>query len=141
MGDSHWGKVFDGRDLTNIIEIGTGYLPGDLDTMTPFGNVAILSVDDEAEDEISSAVILPWQTEAGYNRTKDFGSLAQRWRNGTSSSTRIGVGCNEAIEPSSVFAGSVRIFDEDGNGIDGWGNAQENTVNFTPKEPLKPSTT
>ena len=27
------------------------------------------------------------------------------------------------------------------NGIDGWGNAQENTINFTPKEPLKPSTT
>ena len=140
LGDSHWGKVFDGQDLTNITEIGTGYLAGDLDTMTPFGNVAILSVDDEAEDEISSAV-MPWRTDPDITGPKILDHSPKNGATGLALTTRIGIGCNEAIEPSSVFAGSIRIFDEKGNGIDGWGNAQENTINFTPKNPLEANTT
>lgn len=140
LGDSHWGKVFDGRDLTNITEIGTGYLPGDLDTLTPFGNVAILSVDDEAEDEISSAV-MPWKTDPDTTGPKILGHSPKDGATGLALTTRIGIGCNEAIEPSSVFAGSIRMFDENGNGVDGWGNAQENTVNFTPKKALESNTT
>ena len=29
----------------------------------------------------------------------------------------------------------------DGTAVDGWVTAQENTVNYSPKEPLKPNTT
>ena len=61
VGDSHWAAVLDMRDLDNIQEIGRGFLPGDLDTVTPYGNIAVLSVDDEAEDGIAS-VVMPWRT-------------------------------------------------------------------------------
>ena len=47
-GNSHTGDIIDFTDLDNPVYYGQGLLEGDLDTFTPFGNVAILAVDDEA---------------------------------------------------------------------------------------------
>ena len=69
--------------------------------MTPFGNIAILrSVN--SEDEISSAV-MPWQTEPDTTGPKIFGSFSQRWSNGFGLNNKIGIGCNEPIEPILCF--------------------------------------
>jgi len=140
LGDSHWAKVFDMRDPANIIEVGTGYLAGDLDTITPYGNIAILSVDEDAENDIASAV-MPWTTEADNNPPQFIRSVPADGAENVATSSRIGLAFNEMIEPSSVFAGSVQLFDQDGNAVDGWGSGQETIGSYTPKEPLLPGTT
>ena len=53
-------------------------------------------------------------------------------------SSRIGIGFNEMIEPSSVFAGSIRLYDWQRNAIDGWGSGQEAIANYTPKQSCSP---
>ena len=135
LGDSHWGKVFDATDINAITEIGTGYLPGDLDTMTPYGNVAILSVDDEAEDGIASAV-MPWTQEPDTAGPIPMYINPNDGAQNIPLTARIGVSFNEMVEPTSVFPGSIRVFNKAGEGIDGWASAQENIAYFTPKEPL-----
>ena len=45
------------------------------------------------------------------------------------------------IEPSSVFAGSIQLFDDTGKAIEGWGSGQETIASYTPKEPLALGTT
>ncbi len=140
VGDSHWAAVLDMRDLSNIQEIGRGNLPGDLDTITPYGNVAILSVDDEPVDGIAS-VVMPWRKEADREAPNLLRTVPVDGETGVALTGRIGLGFDEFIEPTSVFAGSVRLYDASGNAIDGWGSGQETIANFTPKEPLLPNTT
>ena len=60
---------------------------------------------------------------------------------GVAPTARIGVGFNEFVEPSSVFAGSIRVFDVDDFPVDGWGSAHEASAAYTPKQPLIPGTT
>ena len=140
LGDSHWGKVFDMSDMSNIQEIGTGYLEGDLDTLTPFGNIAILSVDEDAVNDEASAV-MPWMSEPDTNPPTLVRTVPADGEENVAITSRIGLGFNEFIEPSSVFAGSIQLFDQDGNAVEGWGSAQEATGNYTPKEPLLAGTT
>jgi len=140
VGLSSHAAVYDVRDLSAITEVGRGELPGDLDTITPYGNVAILSVDDDAEDGIASAV-MPWteapDTAAPQVRRVEPADGAV----GVATTSRVGVAFNEFIEPSSVFPGSIRLFDADGGAVDGWGSGQENIASYAPKAPLRPGTT
>ena len=86
VGDSHWAAVLDMRDLDNIQEIGRGFLPGDLDTVTPYGNIAVLSVDDEAEDGIAS-VVMPWRrTPIPKHQPTTYNSCRRRHKRGTDQS-------------------------------------------------------
>ena len=140
VGDSHWAKVIDMTDPTNMFEVGTGNLPGDLDTITPFGNVAILSVDDEPEDGIAS-VVMPWKEDFDQNPPEILRTVPFDGAQNIPLTARIGIGFNEMIEPTSIFAGSIQVFDQDGNAIDGWAGAQETIANFTPKQPLQPNST
>lgn len=140
LGDSNWAIVYDLQDINNIVELGRGYLEGDLDTMTPYGNVAVLSVDDESIDKQSSA-IMPWHTDPDTTGPIPWHVVPADGSTDVPLTSRIGVSFNEPVEPSSAFTGSLRLFDSDGNAIDGWVTAQENTVNYSPKTPLKPNTT
>jgi len=139
QGESDYAMVMDARDMSNITLLGEGDLQGDLDTIIPYGNVAVLSVDDEADDDQASAV-MPWTTDPDSVGPEVLRVEPNDGAEGVPVSARIGVGFNEPVEPTSVFAGSIRLSDEDGNAIDGWGNAQENIANFSPKEPLRPGT-
>ena len=132
--------IRDRRDPSNITELGRGDLPGDLDTFTPYGNVAILSVDDDAEDDIASAV-MPWSIDPDTAAPTITRIVPADGETGVATTGRIGIAFNEFIEPSSAFAGSIRLFDEDGQAIDGWASGQENIASYTPQSPLKPGTT
>lgn len=140
VGESHWAKIYDMREMDNITEVGTGYLVGDLDTITPYGNVAILSVDDDAENDQASAV-MPWTLEPDTTGPEVLRVEPQDGAQGQALTTRIGIGFNEMIEPSSVFAGSVILEDERGQAVDGWGSVTENVASFAPKSLLAPGTT
>ena len=119
------GQPLDMRDLDNIQEIGRGFLPGDLDTVTPYGNIAVLSVDDEAEDGIAS-VVMPWRTDPDTEAPNLLRTIPADGATNVALTSRIGLGFDEFIEPTSVFAGSVRLYDSSGNAIDGWGSAARN---------------
>lgn len=140
QGNSSRADVVDFTDLDAPFLLGTGYLTGDLDTITPFGNIAVLAVDDEANPDQSSAV-MPWRTEPD---TRGPLVLAVDPRDGATAvptTARIGVGFDEFIDASTVFPGSIRLWDAEGDAVDGWGSGQETIASYVPKEPLEPGTT
>lgn len=140
VGESHFATVYDLRDLSDIQVVGTGDLPGDLDTFTPYGNVGILSVDEDAEEGVASAV-MPWTTEPDVAAPQVLRIVPEDGATGVATTSRVGIGFNEMVEPTSAFAGSIRLFDDQGEPVPGWGSAQEAIANYTPLEPLSPGTT
>lgn len=134
-GESNIASVYDVRDPSDITMVGQADLPGDLDTMTPYGNVAVLSVDDDAEDGIASTVV-PWTTEPDGAPPEVTRIEPHEGQTGLALTSRLGVVFNEPIEPISVLPGSLRLYDEEGRAVPGWGSAQENIATFSPKEPL-----
>ena len=115
-------------------------LPGDLDTITPFGNVAVLSVDDEAEEGVAS-VVMPWLAEPDSLPPEILRVRPEDGATGVPTTIRGGVGFNEFIDPGSVFAGSIQLHDADGAAVDGWGSGQETIASYAPKATLAPGTT
>jgi len=140
VGESSFAGVYDFSDPSDPVVVGMGMLEGDLDTATPLGNVMVLSVDDDPIDGQASMVV-PWREEpdsrgptVGMSSPRD-GDVFQAL------TSRVGLSFDEMVEPRSVFAGSLRVTREDGWPVDGWFGAQENLVNFTPREPLEANTT
>jgi len=140
VGESDVARIYDLSDISRPQLMGEGFMQGDLDTLTPVGNVAIMSVDEDAVPDQAS-VVMPWRKEVD-----DVGPVVLRvdppqGAKGVALTARIGVGFNEVVDSASVFAGSIRLFDDEGRGVDGWGSAQETIANYTPKEPLRPGVT
>jgi hypothetical protein len=140
VGESSIARIYDARDMSNITLYGELHLPGDFDTLTPYGNVAVGSVDEEAEDDIAT-MVFPW-TEAPDTTSPEVLRIRPLdGATGVSPQVRVGVGFNEFIEPTSVFAGSIQLFDSAGNAVEGWGSGQETIASYCPKEPLTPGET
>lgn len=140
LGDSNFGTVYDFSDPTAPTPIGEVNLQGDLDTVTPVGNVVVVSVDDGAASGQATAVI-PWSTtpdtqgpRLGWARPPD-GAV---W---VPTSTRIGVAMDEAIEPISAFEGSFRVWTAQGEPVPGRFYVQDTLINFVPDAPLAAETT
>lgn len=142
-GDSDIAHVIDATDITDLKEVQTGDLPGDLDTMTPFGNVAILSVDepDYSLPDVHGSVVMPWTKDPDTTGPLVLHTEPRDGQTGVSTSGKLGVGFNEFVEPTSAYLGSLRLHAEDGSEIDGWATAQEATASYVTKAPLEPGTT
>jgi len=140
QGESNFGAVYDITDPTDPVLFQTFDLQGDLDTVTPVGNVAVISVDDDANDGQSTAV-MPWDVNP--DALGPTAKLVNPADGETFVTTlgRIGVSFDEMIEHGSVFEGSFRVWTERGEPVAGRFNTQENIVNFTPDEPLEADTT
>ena len=136
-GDSAGGYMFDATDMENLTMAGQFSLVGDLDTITPIGNVAVLSVDADAEEGRGSAV-------APYALEPDTLPPRVTWAWPADGATvaptsRFGLTFNEMVDPKSAFEGSVRLYrSDDGARIPGTVSAQETIVNFHPFCPLEP---
>ena len=140
VGDSNFGSVFDATEIDAAVQIGRGQLEGDLDTVTPVGNVMVLAVDKGAEPGQASAVA-PYRSEpdrrgprVDLHSPRD-GDIFQ------ATSSRIGLSFDEMVDFASVFEGSFRVTDADGLAVAGLFTAQENIVNFAPLDPLLDDTT
>lgn len=143
LGDSNFATVYDFSDPEAPTPIHRIDLQGDLDTLTPIGNVAVAAVDSGAVSGQASAVV-PWRTEPdargpalGLHFPVDGATFVAL-------TTPIGLSFDEMIEPKSVFAGSFRVWIEgetSGEVVAGSFNAQENLVVFVPSEPLPPEST
>jgi len=138
LGDSNFATVYDFSDPTAPTPLLRIDLQGDLDTLTPVGNVAVAAVDSGAAAGRSSAVV-PWRTlpdDRGPRVGLHFPADGAEFVAVTSP---IGLSFDEMIEPKSVFAGSFRVWLEGetaGVPVEGLFNAQENVVVFSPAEPL-----
>lgn len=135
VGDSNFGSVYDASDPSAMAEVGRFSLVGDLDTVTPLGNVAVVSVDEKAEPGRAS-VVVPWQVEPETVAPRPGLLSPAEGEVGVASTARIGVVFDEMIEPASVHAGSMRVSDAAGRPIAGSFDVLESIVNFSPTEPL-----
>lgn len=139
VGESSFATIYDVADLSSITPVRTLDLPGDLDTAVPFGNVVLLSVDDEAEPDHGSA-IAPWQ--AAPDTVAPIVTWAWPADGATAlpPTSRFGVTMSEHVDVSSVWEGSVRLYREgmepDRGRVAGTVTAQEAIVTFTPLCPL-----
>jgi hypothetical protein len=135
FGDSAYGTVYDFSDPAQPVDEGTFLLRGDLDTVTPIGNVAIVSVDEKADPGRASAVI-PWRA-APDDRgpTPGMTSPAQGELQ-VAPTSWVGVVFDEAVEPVSAHAGSLRLLDAWGRPVPGRYYVSENIVNFVPDAPM-----
>ncbi|MEM9068828.1 MAG: Ig-like domain-containing protein [Myxococcota bacterium] len=133
------GHVFDVSALPEITSIGEFNLIGDLDTVTPIGNVALVSVDADAEDDRGSA-IAPYAMEPDTSPPV----VSWSWPNADATipvTSRVGVSFNEFVDTHSAFADSVRLYETDtSTPVPGAVSTQEVFVNFHPFCPLSPGT-
>jgi hypothetical protein len=142
-GESSFGSVLDARDLSAITEVGRVVIEGDLDTVTPYGNVLIAAVDDKPAqvDGVGLASgVFPWSEAVDVTGPVVLAVDPPNGRVGVPVTGRIGVGFNEPVEPSTAHPGSIRVISESGVWVEGFVSAQEGIANFSPKEPLQPDT-
>jgi len=140
LGNSDFGVIFDARDPTDPVEVGRMAIEGDNDTLTPYGNIALLAVDGEANHEQSTAVV-PWRTDPDTAAPLVLAVDPLDGAEDVALTARVGVGFNEIVEPGTVFMGSVRLSTERGRAVPGFVSAQEGIVTYVPHEPLDPGTT
>jgi len=142
VGESNFATIYDISDLGSIEPVVEMNLVGDLDTITPIGNIAVLAVDDKSEKDKASA-IAPWREEVDeeppyvtWSVPEEDGSVSLR--------SRIGLTFNEFVDIKSAWAGSVRLYESalppELGRVDGDVSVQELILNFSPKAPLKPGT-
>lgn len=140
VGETNWATVYDLSNMDEIKELGRLMLQGDQDTLTPIGNMAVLSVDDKGERDKATMV-------APYAMAPDTRAPRVTWAWPTDGATdlsptsRIGVTMSEMIDPHSAWEGSVRLYKEGVDPamgrVDGYISVQEHIINFWPVEPLE----
>ena len=143
VGESSFAQIYDITDLRDIQVLARLDLEGDLDTLTPLGHLAVLSVDDEAMPNQGSA-IAPWQTTPDINAPRVTWSWPVAGATDVPRGARLGLSVNESVDVASAWQGSVRVYemgtDPATTRVDGIVSAQETTVNFTPLCPLEANT-
>jgi hypothetical protein len=143
VGESTFAGLYDVSDPAAITQLRTLSLTGDLDTITPIGNVAVLSVDDGADPGQGTSIV-PWTTEVDTVAPRVTWSVPADGAVDLPVTSRIGVTWSEFVDPRSAWAGSVRLWRAGPGGepipVQGTASAQETIVNFCPKEALLPGT-
>ena len=140
QGESNFGAIYDFPSPDAITERARFELQGDLDTVTPIGNVAVVSVDEGGEDGKATG-IFPWDT------TPDTGAPTVRFTVPSDGEVWcpttgvVGLSFDEMIEPRSVHEGSFRVWNERGERILGRFYVMESVTNFVPDTPLQEDTT
>ena len=135
----YFGKVtsaiYDFSDPSQPSEWGRIELTGDLDTLTPIGNIAVASVDDDANPGQSTAVV-PWLREPECEGPRVELTSPADGDTWVPTTSQIGLSFDEMVEGRSVTPGSLRVWSTDGTAVPGRFYSQENIVNFVPDESL-----
>ncbi|MDQ3035751.1 MAG: Ig-like domain-containing protein [Myxococcota bacterium] len=140
VGMSQFAVAYDVSDPTMPREVARFDLEGDLDTITPLGNVVLLSVDDDAVDGRATA-IAPWRESPDARGPRVNWVVPADGAVDQAITTRVGLTFDEFVAMESVWRGSI-VVREVGTGtvIPGALSGQEGVVNFWPAAPLRPST-
>ncbi|MBK6696805.1 MAG: Ig-like domain-containing protein [Myxococcales bacterium] len=143
VGESSFAAIYDVSNLSAITEVKRLTLTGDLDTMTPIGNVVVLSVDDKADPNKGSA-IAPYQTDVDTKAPTVTWAWPSDGAKGLPRTSRLGFTTSEPVDSASAWEGSVRLMKVTATGkerVPGTVSAQENIVNFSPLNQLDASST
>ncbi len=138
QGESEHGAIYDFVDET-LTEVARVDVAGDLDTISPLGNVAVVSVDEKG-DPGQASTVFPMATEPDTTAPVAELHFPVDAAVGEAVTSRIGVSFDEWVEWASVHRGSFRVVGPEGE-VPGRFNVQEAVVNFSPVEPLQPGTT
>ncbi len=140
VGLSGHAQILDVTDPGAIELVATLRMQGDFDFLVPIGNVAVGSVDDDAEPDRASAVFpvdLAPDTEGPRVTRVEPPDGAE----GVALSARIGFTFSEFVELHSVRGEALQVRDvERGELVRGHVSGQEGVVNFAPAVPLRPDT-
>lgn len=143
VGESRFAAIYDISDPAAITEVQRLDLDGDLDTVTPIGNVAVLSVDDDANPNEGSAVA-PWAEEPDTRPPEVHWTWPLDGATGLATTSRIGISLDEMVAVRSAHEGAVRLYRAGGTPDEGRVpavvSAQEAIVNVHPRCPLEPNT-
>ncbi|WAS95590.1 Ig-like domain-containing protein [Nannocystis punicea] len=143
VGESEFANIYDLTDPSDPTPVRTMTLTGDLDTITPIGNVAVLSVDDKADADRGSTIV-PWAKEVDTTPPRVTWAWPADGATDLPLTSRFGLTFNEFVATKSAWAGSVRLYETGTDPaltrVDGHVSAQEVIVNFSPGAPLKPGT-
>jgi hypothetical protein len=144
VGESDFAAIYDVADHSAITQVTTMLLEGDLDTVTPIGNMVALAVDEGAVPDQATA-LAPYATEVDTTPPRVTWSVPDDGATGLGATSRIGVTTSEMIDPKSAFAGSVRVYekgvDQAFGRVDGHISVQENVINFAPVGVFTPGAT
>lgn len=139
VGEGSAAVIYDITRHTAIAPIAELHLTGDLDTITPIGNIAVLSVDADAETGRGSA-IAPYERDVDTNPPQVDWSWPDDQATEVPPTSIIGVTFTEFVDPKSLHAGSIRLYETGTNPavtrVDGWISGQEMIANFVPRAPL-----
>lgn len=140
QGDSNFGSVYDISDPSAPVELHRVQMKGDLDTITPMGNLAVAAVDSAAEPGKGTSVFA-WQSAPDTRGPLAKLHFPEDGALHVPLTSRIGLSFDEWLEPVSAHAGSLRVWSSEHEAVPGRFNVQEGIVNFTPSAPLLPDTT
>lgn len=137
-GDSTAGTLLDMTDPAHPVAAGQFHLQGDLDFVTPLGNVAVLSVDENASPNQASAIV-PWQTDPDSRPPRVTFSVPADGARDVPITSRVGVTFSEFVDAKSAWRTGAVLLREERSGavVDAIINAQDTIVNVSPREPLK----
>lgn len=142
-GNSNFFSVYDTSDLSNIRVVGRTNLAGDQDTMTPIGNIAVLSVDAGAQADRASAIV-PWATDVDVTPPSVNWVYPPSGSTGLAVTSRIGVTFNEGVDYKSAWRpGAVRMYPTalgPSASIAADVSVMDTIVNLVPSQPLAPQT-
>jgi hypothetical protein len=143
VGNSNFYSIYEASNLGSIELVSKVYLQGDQDTITPIGNVALLSVDNEAQADRASAIV-PWKTEIDTTAPSVNWVYPPSGAAGLALTSRIGVTFDEGVDYQSAWRpGAVRMYPTalgPGASIDADVSVVDTIVNLVPSEPLAPQT-
>jgi hypothetical protein len=143
VGNSAFFSIYDVSERASITRLGTLALQGDMDTLTPIGNVAVLSVDDGAVDGQASA-IAPWTRFPDTKPPRVTWTYPTNEATGLPRTSRFGVTLSEAVDPKSAWrSGAVRLYPTiqgPAAAVAGDVSAMDTIVNYCPAAPLLPNT-
>ncbi len=141
VGLSAFGARVDVRDPTNPQMVMRFDQTGDVDTLTPYGNVVVVSVDDDAIDGQASAVV-PFQAAPDARPPQVNMVVPVDGAVDQPLSARVGLTFDEFVAMESVWAGSVLLRDVATGAVrEAHLSGQEGVVSLWPVAPLAPSTT
>lgn len=140
VGLSAYGAALDVSDPTAPSMTMRFDHTGDVDTLTPFGNVVVVSVDDDAVPGEASMVV-PVREAPDANGPAVNMIVPTDGATDQPLTTRVGLTFTEFVSMNSVFEGSVILRDADGDPVPAHLSGQEGVVNLWPIGPLAPATT
>jgi hypothetical protein len=141
LGDSTFGTLLDISTPGSPVRVGEFRLTGDLDFVTPIGNVAVLSVDEHAEPDRGSA-IAPWRRNPDRTPPRVTFSFPRDGDTGVPVTSRVGVTFSEFVDAMSAWRpGAVSLRPEGGGApVEADVNVQDTILNLSPRAPLAPET-